>query len=176
MPDEISERQLQAFRRFLMLMPRGQDKEIELLLLKSHLLIEEQVRQIIKERLQNPSALDDARIECHQAICLAQAFFPPCFQPWLWDGLRKLNGIRNEIAHNAEPSGIEDRIDHLVKNYPFGYKHANDDKVARFEISMWSLFNAVAELVEMPSTEVQKLLASEENYFYSISGAGHITG
>lgn len=160
MTDEISDRQIQAFRRFLMLLPRGQG--IELLLLKAHLLIEEQVRQIVKERLKNPSVLDDARIECHQAICIAQAFFPPDFQPWLWDGLKKLNRIRNEIAHNVEPIGLDDRVEHLVTTYPFGYRHADDDKIARFEISMWSLFNAVSELVESPTAKILNIVSPNE--------------
>lgn len=149
MADELTERQVEAFRRFLKLLPHGEG--IELVLLKAHILIEEQVRQIVRERLKNPSALDDARIECYQAICMAQAFFAPDFQPWLWDGLKKLNKIRNDIAHSVELVGLEDRIDHLATAYPFGYRFSDDDKVARFEISMWSLFNAVSELVESPS-------------------------
>ena len=69
-----TERQVEAFRRFLGKLPHG--KDVELVILKAHLLIEEQIRQIVDERLKTPAALRDARLTFHQAFCLAQAFFP----------------------------------------------------------------------------------------------------
>ncbi len=48
---EITERQLLAFKRFLSALPHGQDTE--LVLLKGHILIEEQVRLLIDRRLRN---------------------------------------------------------------------------------------------------------------------------
>ena len=51
--DEITDRQLESFQRFLKLLPHG--KDLDLVILKAHLLIEEQLRQLISERLKNPS-------------------------------------------------------------------------------------------------------------------------
>ena len=42
---EISERDLEAFSRFLKLLPHRQD--VDLVVLKAHLLVEEQVRAIL---------------------------------------------------------------------------------------------------------------------------------
>ena len=44
---QITQRQLDAFRRFLKLLPHGQD--LALVILKGHLLIEEQIKLIINE-------------------------------------------------------------------------------------------------------------------------------
>lgn len=56
--DKISDRQLESFQRFLKLLPHG--KDLDLIILKAHLLIEDQLRQLISERLKNPASLDDA--------------------------------------------------------------------------------------------------------------------
>jgi len=142
---EITDRQLDAFRRFLALLPHGQG--VELVILKAHLLIEEQVRQIVDERLKNPLALVDARLGCHQAICLAQSFFDEDHDPSLWVAIKKLNKIRNCIAHRLEPEGIHDRIQDLLVSFPTGFAKLPKKEV-RLEMTLWSLFVAVSELVK----------------------------
>lgn len=154
---DVSKKELESFRRFLSLLPHG--KDTELVLLKAHILIDEQIHQIINGRVKNPDALKDGRLECHQAICLAQSFFPPEFQPFLWDALKKLNKMRNDIAHKAENTGLHDRIEGFITEYPWGFQEM-EDKVARFELSLWSLFAHVARLVESPEEKVIELAHS----------------
>ena len=153
--DEVSDKQIRAFRRFLTVLPHGKNQD--LVLLKAHLLIEEQVRQIVDERLKNPSALIDTRIDCHQAICLAQSFFPVDFQPWLWSALKKLNKIRNDIAHKLEPKGLDDKIKDFVASFPSGFADTAVD-ADRFELTLWSVFVAVSDLVETPSAQIIELI------------------
>ena len=69
---QITQRQLDAFRRFLKLLPHGQD--LALVILKGHLLIEEQIKLIINERVRKHESLSDARLTFHQLICIAEAF------------------------------------------------------------------------------------------------------
>ena len=57
---QITQRQLDAFRRFLKLLPHGQD--LALVILKEHLLIEEQIKLIINERVRKHESLSDARL------------------------------------------------------------------------------------------------------------------
>lgn len=139
-------RQAEAFRRFLQLLPHG--KDIELVILKAHLLLEEQVRQIIDERLKNPAAL--ARLQCHQAICLAQAFFPKDHDPFLWASLKELNSIRNDIAHKLQSAQLQRRLEALIEGFPSGFADSSD----RFELTLWSMFVAISGLVETPSARV----------------------
>src|SRR6476646_6881578 len=129
----ITPRQIKAFHRFLKLLPHGTDRA--LVVLKAHLLIEEQVRLIVSERLKNPRALRDAQLDCHQCICLAQSLFPADHQPWLWVSLKKLNKIRNDIAHNVEPAGLQDRMDDFVDSFPSQFDDA--DELTRFEMTLW---------------------------------------
>jgi len=153
--DKISNQQIKAFRRFLMMMPHGKDRD--LVLLKAHLLIEEQIRQIVDERLINPTVLVRANIDCNQAICIAQAFFPLDHQPWLWNSLKKLNGIRNGIAHNLESPGLNDKIEDFISSFPSMFA-STENETDRFELTLWSLFVAVSQLVTTPSAQVLKLV------------------
>lgn len=153
---EVSGRQLEAFARFLKMLPHG--KDTDLVLLKGHILIEEQVRLLIDRRLRNPVAIVDGRLECHQCICLAQSFFPHDFEPWLWSALKKLNKMRNDIAHQSDPTGLQDRIDAWVASVPSGL-HDHPNKMERFELTLWSLFDAVSELVDSSLAQVIPLSA-----------------
>jgi hypothetical protein len=82
-----------------------------LLLLNGHLLVEELLRQLVDKALIKPAALEDARIEAYQRICLAEELCYDQAPAWLWDALKKLNSIRNKLAHNLEPTGLQDKID-----------------------------------------------------------------
>lgn len=154
---EITDRQLAAFKRFLSVLPHGQD--VELVLLKGHILIEEQIRTLIDRRLRNPDALREpnAELECHQAIHLAKAFFPPGYQLELWKTLAKLNKMRNDIAHNILPrESLSSRITAWIDSFPTGF-HDFPDNALRFEFTLWSLFDAVSEIVDTPNAEILEI-------------------
>jgi hypothetical protein len=72
MTDEVTPRQVEAFQRFLALLPHGGDKTS--VILKAHLLVEGQVRQIVDERVKDLPALEVGRFTCDQLIRLAAAF------------------------------------------------------------------------------------------------------
>lgn len=153
---QVTQRQLDAFRRFLKLLPHGQD--LTSVILKGHLLIEEQIKQIIDERVKKPEALSDARLTCHQAICIAEAFCPK--EQYIWEPVKKLNRIRNELAHNAEPKGLDDQIDDFV-NSVRSFDHLVEDRQKRIEFTLWALFEATSSLVERPTATVLELRKGE---------------
>ena len=155
---EVTARQIEAFRRFLTLLPHGKDRR--LVVLQAHLLIEEQLRQLVSERARNARAIEEADLDFYQCTCVAQSFFPLDHLPWLWVGVKKLNKVRNDIAHRLEPKGLQDRMDDFVNSVPSGF-NAFDDEISRFELTLWSLFTAVSELVEAPSAKVVPLRASD---------------
>ena len=157
---EITELQLEAFRNFLATLPHG--KDIELVLLKGHLLIEEQVRLLLHRRLRNPAVLQESNssLETHQAIQLARAFFPPDHLPEVWKAVLKLNKLRNDIAHNLwSKSSLADKVEAWVQLAPTGFKdHPNPQ--LRFEFTLWSMFEAISALVDAPSAEIVNIQGS----------------
>lgn len=151
-------RQIAAFGRFLKLLPHGQG--LTLVTLKGHILIEEQVRAIIDAHVRIPEAVTKAELTCHQAICIAEAFCPKEQEPWFWSAVRKLNKIRNEIAHNSEPSGLEDRVDDFVRFFPSGLDA--EDRESRFELTLWSLFERVSALAEPSAATIPEVIKEKD--------------
>ena len=108
---EADEHAIASFRKFYTLLPRSND--VSLVILKLHLLVEEQVRTFVDERVQSKAALESAKLECHQAICLAEALSTEDIHPNIWEAARKLNSLRNQIAHTLESKGVLDRMNHI---------------------------------------------------------------
>ena len=126
------------------------------MLLKGHLLIEEQIRLIVHRRLRNPNVLTEAnsRLETHQAIQLARAFFPPGHMPEIWSAALKLNTLRNDIAHNLRSQeSLTDKVSAWVQLIPSTLT-SGPDAQQNFELSLWTLFEAISSLVDQPSAEI----------------------
>ncbi len=90
--------------------------EPRILLLKAHLLVEEQLQTYIDSRINDPSALRDARLSFSQRLCLAKALHPKPDRfecGWIWSSLRMLNKIRNSLVHTVEPSDFENQLKNL---------------------------------------------------------------
>jgi hypothetical protein len=101
-----------AIRRFVDHLPRTEDTT--LVILKGHLLIEALLREVIDLKVGKPKALKEASLEFFQCACIAEAIYAKQMPTWLWVALRKLNSIRNLLAHNIEPLGVQDKIKDFV--------------------------------------------------------------
>lgn len=127
----------QAFERFKEHLPTGGD--MTLMILKGHLLIEEQIAILIRKRIPKPDALREADLTSHQQICLAEALIDELSldgnDRWLWPAIKKLNNLRNDIAHNLSKSGIDDRIADFVSRVP--NKTESGNLCHNFEFALW---------------------------------------
>lgn len=150
--EHVSPKQIESFRRFFEKLPHG--KDFTLIILRGHLLLEEQIRAIVEERLVNPTSLSEARLECHQWICLAEALCPKDVEPILWRSAKKLNKLRNDIAHKLDPKGLNERAADFVKGFPSSIEDPNDSLQERFEKSLLSLFILMAALTEKDVIEL----------------------
>lgn len=85
----------------------------------------------------------------------------------MWTALRKLNTLRNDLAHQLEPSGVKDRIAHISS--VVGTTHPMwegptpwPDSMTEFDAAMWVLFARVSSLVEGPKAEIISMLDAQE--------------
>jgi hypothetical protein len=115
--ESLSPHDMAVYDLFLQHMP-DQDADLELVILKGQLLVEYRLKEFLNERLLSPGALADARLTAHQVICLAEAMCLDNEDPhWLFGMARKLNALRNALAHNLAPSGIQEKVDAFVAEY-----------------------------------------------------------
>ena len=81
------------------------------LVLKAHLLAEEVLYRFIESQVHRPSSLSDARLGFAQLLALCRSFHRYSKEDWWgWAALKKLNFLRNLLAHNLKPKDLRDRI------------------------------------------------------------------
>lgn len=159
-PDKHS---IESFRRFFKFYPRNEDQT--LVLLKIHLLIEEQIRAFVDERLPNPDALTPARLTFHHVAHLAEAISREDIHPNLWSAVRKLNQMRNDIAHKLEPKRVEEQLREfcVLVGTPARQDAKGVDLVSDFGFSAMALHNEIALFVKRRPAEVVQLVPGSEN-------------
>jgi len=84
------------------------DQDDVTVVVKGHLLIEEQLVEYVAKRLAKPEKLE--RFSFDQYLRVAEALNEIAAFDWMFEACRKLNGIRNRIAHNLSPSGLEEAV------------------------------------------------------------------
>ena len=98
-----------AIQRILQHLPiRG---NVVLTLLKGHLLVEETIRRCVDRKLARSRPIEEAQLTFHQACCLTRALYPAEGMGWVWEAIKKLNRLRNDLAHNLEPVGFQKRVE-----------------------------------------------------------------
>ena len=111
--DEVDEN-IKRFQEKLGLKP-GVD--LEMILLKGHLLIEELLQKMVESFVRCPDELPAAKFTFHHRLCLAKALRNPAIHPelnWVWDGVQKINTLRNLMVHKLNPKNFEEKLDEYV--------------------------------------------------------------
>lgn len=89
--------------------PRGDD--LTLIVLKGHLLVEEQINGLIGDNVIDERPLAKARLSFAQRIALVRALVPRSrISSLKLDAAEKLNSLRNELAHNLSSEKTEKKV------------------------------------------------------------------
>lgn len=116
---DLSESDLQALNRDIMAefgyfathLPFKDSDELSVVL-KGHLLVEEQLIAYVHRRLLRPEKL--GRFSFDHYLRLAEACNDLAVFDWVFEATRKLQGIRNKMAHQLSPKGIEEAVAEFV--------------------------------------------------------------
>ena len=111
-PEKVKERQRADEDRFNRLLPLVQDPLV--IILKGHLLIEEQLFLMLRGGLADPSSVTSLRLSFLQKLGLAKGTAGQFFADDVYTAVRRLNSIRNKLAHEAEPQNVELLIDQYL--------------------------------------------------------------
>lgn len=74
--------------------------------------------------------------------------------PNIWKAAKNLNKLRNDIAHNLDPKGLEQRVINFVELFPSGFAGENEPIQKKFEKSLLSLFVSMSALTEREVIEL----------------------
>lgn len=119
------------------------DEPATLILLKGHLLIEELLRGYIDRKLPNPAAFKHDQFLFAKVLMLCRSLTHPKEKSWAFDAARKLNEVRNEIAHELESPDLQVRLESFVVLVE---QHANDSAFPPKERGAARLYMAIADL------------------------------
>jgi len=159
--DELFKQQDVNWERYQKLLPDSED--VEIIVLKGHLIIEEMLYTLASKLSQQPKHLDDARLTFKQLCCVVRSLlFLPVMDKG-WDAISVLNKLRNKLAHNLEPKDINNLINELERlcssdeKLPEHYKPpesaAGKAKAAIcFIIGQLSVVSAISEFFEQHRT------------------------
>jgi hypothetical protein len=89
--------------------------DLIVIVLKGHLLIEEQLDLIINNFLPNPNAVNSAKFSFFKKTALAQAICWRRPNDEIWSLIYSINSLRNNFAHNLSSENREEKINEVVR-------------------------------------------------------------
>ena len=91
--------------------------ELALVVLKGHLLLEEQLERILGKFLFHPEYLEGANLRFAQKVALARCMSLDEHANSLWELVLAVNGLRNELAHALNSEKRQHKFDRLKALY-----------------------------------------------------------
>lgn len=85
-----------------------------LVILRGHLLIETRLRDILVRVSRSPDELQDARLSFYQLLAVVRAIIGR-EDDAVWPFIKRLNEVRNRVAHHLEPGDLDEIIGSLVE-------------------------------------------------------------
>lgn len=112
---------LMPILRFMQQLPKSGD--VELMLLKSHLLVEEALTKLIAGHAKHPEHLRKARLTFAQKMNLARALCDLKNGDWIWKPIEKLNEARNALSHGLDEEHITSKVKAFITCVDDASKH-----------------------------------------------------
>jgi hypothetical protein len=103
----------EPYERYRRLMPKTQD--LTLIVLKGHLLIEEQFDFFLEELSHQPELLEQTRLTFMQKFRLMQALSGLAREDEICQFVERINKLRNKMAHAAEVGALNDMVDDALR-------------------------------------------------------------
>lgn len=108
--------EIEEFRkRTKQLFPKS--NELDIWVLKGHLLIEEQINRLIEQGMCEKKYLKEARLSSSQKINIAQAMMSRSGFEREWEFIENLNSIRNKLAHRVEVEQLGEIVDKAIEPF-----------------------------------------------------------
>jgi hypothetical protein len=136
--------------------------DLTLLILKAHLLLEEELYNQLRQLFPNPAQYDRLNLRFYQNIILARALCvrrtddgdPIQHEGECFDALEALNTFRNRLAHNLEPEDLQQLLDKLRLTAPEPLSIEDPQLVTKLNVPLGFLLQFVSSLVAMSRFDI----------------------
>lgn len=119
---------LEGLSRFAKHLPAEQTFPVALVVLRGHILIEEELREVVRAKFLKPKVHDLRKSKYYRLLRRAQTLYGDQLPEWKWRVAQEFNDLRNSLAHQLEDETVEPRIERVLKLY-----RANDEGFAFVE-------------------------------------------
>ncbi|MBE7215950.1 hypothetical protein MK852_16145 [Shewanella benthica] len=127
--------------------------DLELTILKCHLLIEGALTDVIVSKAESPKYIMEARLTFSNKHQLARAMYDGACESWVWAAISMLNKTRNRLAHNLTSKNVEDDINKFVffvkENQPMWGGDVLSVKHRDFFWAVFVVLKAVRDIVDI---------------------------
>jgi len=136
MADEFDEF-LRGLSRYASFLSGDDEHPLEILVLRGHLLLEEELRKLILRKCAKPEVfrLHD-RTPFKGLLVLCEAMYGTTVPNWMWTALRELNRVRNSLAHKLEDRGVQAGVGGILMAF-----EAHDPTYSHVEGGVLQQFN-----------------------------------
>lgn len=142
--------------RFFKHLPKSGD--VELAVLKCHLLCEEVLTKLIERHLRYPEHLLNAKLSFAQKISLAKCCSGNNVE-WLWPALHKLNKARNQLAHGLSSeildAKLQEFIAHVEASEGTTPPEMTQPPFGKFQWAAFRVFASLAVIAHFDPTELK---------------------
>ena len=128
-----------------------------LTILKGHLLVEQEVNSLLEVTVPYPKALkirDKNGPKFAHKLLLLKALIPkPEPVPDLWNVVKKLNDLRNDLAHKLSPENVEGNIDkfttYVFKVFRLPKSFLKKNRLERLRLSILLIVHRLTCLINI---------------------------
>ncbi len=114
--NDIDKNKEEPWKRFQKHMPRSND--ITLIILKGHLLVEQELNDILDIELRYSRALYDVKITFYHRLAIVKSIYgTPLSGGFPYDEIKKLNTLRNRLVHSLEPKDLEKHVELFLRMF-----------------------------------------------------------
>ncbi len=110
--DQMDDKYVQQFKKYL-----EQVDDFTLVVLKSHLIMESAIDNVIRLIFFHPDIILDARMNFFQKVDIVRAYALREDEMSIWKLMHGIAELRNEVAHNLEPKKREPRMEKVRRLY-----------------------------------------------------------
>jgi hypothetical protein len=133
-----------SFTRLIRHLPKAQT-DFSLLVLKGHLLVEEEINDFLAVHWRNPAAVKKLRLTFFERMSILRALLEPGRNDKaMWEAIDTLNSLRNALAHHLASPKVQALVDDFNKRMVKFNKHTPEiEEPERFRTSIAMLCAAL---------------------------------